>query len=225
MSGALVIIPVLAAAKSTEAILKPLQGPSSLERTLLAAIEDLPDATIVVTTDSEAVAARARGLGQKTGGKGVTVQDRKSDSYSDALIDVLDGYPAEHVAVVEATHPFRPRGLIRRTMENLIARDHLDSVVCTRQFRANLWRLDEDRTITALGPGGDRRDGTYFQEMVGLALATRPSLIRDGRRLGDAVGFEVVDQFWALIDIQDDVTHAVAELVADRLTELRDRIE
>jgi hypothetical protein len=61
--------------------------------------------------------------------------------------------------------------------------------------------------------------------MVGLALATRPDLIRDGRRLGDAVGFEVVDQFWALIDIRDDDTHAVAELVADRLTDLRDRIE
>ena len=225
MSGTMVIIPVLAAAKSTEAILKPLRGPSSLERTLLAAIEDLPEATIVVTTDSDAVAAQANGLGQKTGSTSVTLQERKSDSYLGALIDVLDAYPAEHVAVVEATHPFRPRGLIRRTMENLIARKHLDSVVCTRQFRANLWCLDEDQAITALGPGGDRRDGTYFQEMVGLALATRPNLVRDGRRLGDAVGFEVVDQFWALIDIQDDVTHALAELVADRLTELRDRIE
>jgi hypothetical protein len=27
------------------------------------------------------------------------------------------------------------------------------------------------------------------------------------------------------VDISDDVTHAVAELVADRLTELRDRIQ
>ena len=97
-------------------------------------------------------------------------------------------------------------------------------MVCARQFRANLWRLEAGNSITALGPGGDRRDATYFQEMVGLALATRPDLIRDGRRLGDAVGFEVVDQFWALIDISDDVTHGVAELVADRLTELRDRI-
>jgi CMP-2-keto-3-deoxyoctulosonic acid synthetase len=220
MSGTLIIIPVLAASKSSEAILKPLRGPSSLERTLAAAIEDLPGARIVVTTDSDAVAAQARGLGPD-----VTLMARSAESYTGALIDVLDAHPADHVAVVEATHPFRPRGLIRRTVENLIARDHLDSVVCSRQFRANLWRLDSGNSITALGPGGDRRDATYFQEMVGLALATRPALIRDGRRLGDAVGFEVVDQFWALFDIQDDVTQAVAELVADRLTELRDRIE
>jgi hypothetical protein len=220
MSDVLIIIPVLATSKSTEAILKPLRGPSSLERTVTAAMEDLPGARIVVTTDSELVAAQARGLGES-----VTLWDRTAESYTGALIDVLDAHPAEHVAVVEATHPFRPRGLIRRTVENLIARDHLDSVVCTRQFRANLWRLDAGNSISALGPGGDRRDATYFQEMVGLALATRPALIRDGRRLGDAVGFEVVDQFWALIDISDDVTHAVAELVADRLTDLRDRIE
>jgi CMP-2-keto-3-deoxyoctulosonic acid synthetase len=220
MSGTLVIVPVLAASKSTDAILKPLRGPSSLERTLAAAIEDLPDARIVVTTDSEAVAAQARAVGSR-----VTLMKRTAESYTGALIDVLDAYPADHVAVVEATHPFRPRGLIRRTVENLIERDHLDSVVCTRQFRANLWRLEAGNSITALGPGGERRDATYFQEMVGLALATRPALIRSGRRLGDAVGFEVVDQFWALVDIGDDVTHAVAELVADRLTELRDRIQ
>ena len=220
MTGTLIIVPVLAASKSTEAVLKPLRGPSSLRRTLAAAMEDLPGARIVVTTDSDAVAAEARGLGEA-----VTLMERRSDSYTGALIDVLDAHMAENVAVVEATHPFRPRGLIRRTVENLIARDHLDSVVCARQFRANLWRLDPGNSITALGPGGDRRDATYFQEMVGLALATRPALIRDGRRLGDAVGFEVVDHFWALIDIRDDVTHAVAELVADRLTDLRDRIE
>lgn len=219
MSAPLVIVPVLAATKSTEAILRPLKGPSSLQRTLCAALEDLPGATIVVTTDSDAVAAEARAVDAA-----VMVQDRRADSYTEALVDVLDANPAEHVTVIEATHPFRPRGLIRRTVDNLIARDHLDSVVCTRQFKANLWRLDSDNSITALGPGGDRRDSVYFEEMVGLALATRPALIRDGRRLGDAVGFEVVDQFWALVDIRDDVTHAVAELVADRLTDLRDRI-
>ena len=220
MSRTLVIIPVLAASKSTEAILKPLKGPSSLQRTLTAALQDLPGATIVVTTDSDAVAAQARQVG-----KSVIFRDRTAESYTGALIDVLDAHSADHIAVVEATHPFRPRGLIRRTVENLIERDHLDSVVCARQFRANLWRLDGKNSIAALGPGGDRRDTTYFQEMVGLALATRPDLIRDGRRLGDAVGFEVVDQFWALVDIRDDDTHAVAELVADRLTDLRDRTE
>ena len=97
-------------------------------------------------------------------------------------------------------------------------------MVCVREFDASLWRLDPDRTIQALDPGGDRRSSTYFQEVVGLALATRPELIREGRRLGDAVGFEVVDQFWALVDIRDDMSLAMAEMVADRFTELRNSI-
>jgi len=218
MTDTLIIVPVLAAAPSTEVILKPLKGPSSLERTLTAAVEDLPGARVVVTTDSDEVSSQATSVA------GVEVMRRQAESYIGALNEVLDAHPADIVAVAEATHPFRPRGLIRRTVDNLVARDHLDSVVCARQFRANLWRLETDNTISFLSRGGDRRDATYFQEMVGLALAARPDLIRAGRRLGDAVGFEVVDEFWALVDIRDEATHAVAELVADRLTELRERI-
>ncbi|MBM85562.1 MAG: hypothetical protein CMM47_06035 [Rhodospirillaceae bacterium] len=217
MTGALVIIPVLAAAPSTGVILKPLQGPSSLQRTLFAAREDLPDARVVVTTDSEMVGEQAVSV------SGVELHERRANSYTGALVEVLDLYPADHIVVVEPTHPFRPRGLIKRTVDNLIARDNLDSVVCVRQFRANLWRLEPDRSISVLGRDGDRRDETYFEEMVGLALATRPALLRKGRRLGDAVGFEVVDQFWALVDIRDDSTYGVAKLVSDRLTELRER--
>ncbi|UUX48365.1 hypothetical protein NUH88_13180 [Nisaea acidiphila] len=219
MSDTLIIIPVYSGASSTPRIVKPLDGTSSLVRTIEAALEDLPDARIVLTADDNAVKQQAAPYADR-----ITIHDRTAESYTDALVDVLDAFPAEQVVVIEPTHPFRPRGLIRRTAENLAAREHLDSVVCVRQFDASLWRLDPDKTIQALGPGGDRRSSTYFQEVVGLALATRPELIREGRRLGDAVGFEVVDQFWALVDIRDDMSLAMAEMVADRFTEFRNSI-
>ncbi|WP_323798111.1 hypothetical protein [Nisaea sp.] len=219
MSDILAIIPVYSGASSTPKLVKPLHGASSLVRTIEAVLEDLPEAHVVLTADDDAVKAQAAPFADR-----ITIHDRKAESYSDALVDVLDAHPAKQVVVVEPTHPFRPRGLIRRTAENLAARDHLDSVVCVREFDASLWRLDPDRTIQALDPGGDRRSSTYFQEVVGLALATRPELIREGRRLGDAVGFEVVDQFWALVDIRDDMSLAMAEMVADRFTELRNSI-
>lgn len=219
MSETLIIIPVYSGAGSTPKIVKPLDGTSSLARTIEAALEDMPEARIVLTADDAAVKAEAAPFADR-----ITIHDRTAEAYTDALIDVLDTYPAKSVVVVEPTHPFRPRGLIRRTAENLAAREHLDSVVCVRQFEASLWRLDPDRTIQALDPGGDRRSSTYFQEVVGLALATRPELLRSGRRLGDAVGFEVVDQFWALVDIRDDMSLAMAEMVADRFTEFRKSI-
>ena len=101
-------------------------------------------------------------------------------------------------------------------------RHAIDSVVCVRRFTANLWRRTVDGEILALSEGGEARDAVYFQEMVGLALAARPSLFESGRRLGDAVGFEVVDQTWALVDVRDDTGFAVAEALADRLPQLEE---
>lgn len=217
MSAPLVIIPVLSAARSTPRLLAPIQGRSSLERTLDAAVADLPDSDVVVTTDD----ARIREMADAFGGR-VVAHARSAESYVAALAEVARSHGADIVVVLEPTHPFRPKGLIRRTADNLAARDHLDSVVCVRRFTANLWRRTADGEILALSEGGDGRDAVYFQEMVGLALAARPHLFEDGRRLGDAVGFEVVDQTWALVDVRDDTGFAVAEALATRLPQLEE---
>lgn len=217
MNPPLVIIPVLSAARSTPRLLVPIHGRSSLERTLDAAVADLPDADVVVTTDDSRIREVAGGFGGR-----VAPHARTAESYTAALAEVARGRDAGIVVVLEPTHPFRPKGLIRRTAENLAARDHLDSVVCVRRFTANLWRRTADGEILALSEGGDSRDAVYFQEMVGLALAARPHLFEGGRRLGDAVGFEVVDQTWALVDVRDDTGFAVAEALAGRLPQLEE---
>lgn len=217
MNAPLVIIPVLSAARSTPRLMAPIHGRSSLERTLEAAVTDLPDSDVIVTTDDPAI----RSMAERFGGR-VVPHSRTAESYVAALADVARVHPAEIAVVLEPTHPFRPKGLIRRTADNLASREHLDSVVCVRRFTANLWRRAPDGEILALSEGGDSRDAVYFQEMVGLALAARPHLFEDGRRLGDAVGFEVVDQTWALVDVRDDTGFAVAEALADRLPQLEE---
>src|SRR5690606_4049353 len=127
----LVVIPVLSAARSTPRLTAPLRGRSSLERTLDAATADLPDSSIVVTTDDEAIRAMVDGFGGR-----VRSHSRTAESYAAALAEAARDEAAGIVVVLEPTHPFRPRGLIRRTAENLAARDHLDSVVCVRRFTA-----------------------------------------------------------------------------------------
>jgi CMP-N-acetylneuraminic acid synthetase len=213
----LVVIPVLGSAASTPRLTAPILGISSLERTLTSATDDLPGARIVVTSDDADIRAVADAFGGR-----VSSRVRQAESYTGAIVEVLDEIPAEIVVVLEPTHPFRPSGLIRRTAENLAARDHLDSVVCVRKFTANLWGVERDGEIVALSEGGERRDREYFQEMVGLALASRPNVLRAGRRLGDAVGFEVVDQTWALVDVRDQVGFRVAEALAEKLPQLED---
>lgn len=216
-SKTLVVIPVLGRATSTPRLTVPILGTSSLERTLDSASRDLPDADIIVTSDDPDI----RAVADRFGGRAQS-RVRKAVSYTDAIVEVLDDHAAEIVVVLEPTHPFRPAGLIARTAENLAAREHLDSVVCVRRFTANLWGVEPDGEILALSEGGERRDRVYFQELVGLALASRPSILRAGRRLGDAVGFEVVDQTWALVDVRDDVGFKVAEALAEKLPQLED---
>lgn len=209
----LILIPVLSAARSTPRLLAPINGVSSLQRTIESAAKDLPEAGIIVSSDDADINDFARSLSTK-----VEVHERISDGYVENLTDALKGRSPQLVVVLEPTHPFRPRGLIRRTVENLAEREHLDSVVCVRRFTANLWRRERDGEIHALGDTGTGRDETYFQELVGLALATRPRVLQAGRRLGDAVGFEIVDQSWALVDVRDDSGLAVAQALSDTLS-------
>ncbi|MBT5264047.1 MAG: hypothetical protein HOL85_04395 [Rhodospirillaceae bacterium] len=219
MAAPLVIVPVLAKAQSSARLLGPLKGLSSLQRTLRAALEEIEDAQVVVTTDDAAVADQARAFDAR-----VAVHERTIEPYVPALHAVTEAYPGDIVVVLEPTHPFRPPGLVKRTAENLLGRDHLDSVVCVRRFKANLWRMEPDQTISAMGEGGAGPSPVYYQELIGLGLATRRGMLAQGRRLGDAVGFEVVDEFWTLVDIHDDTNLAVAELIADHIEELRNTI-
>ena len=213
----LVVIPVLSAASSTPRLLTPIQGRSSLWRTLDSAVADLPGSPIVVTTDDGAI----RGSVEQYGAP-VIAHARSAGGYTQAVADVVREHGAEIVVILEPTHPFRPRGLIRRTADNLGTRDHLDSVVCVRRFTANLWRRTADGEILALDEGRDGQDAEYFQEMVGLALAVRASVISSDRRLGDAVGFEVLEHAWALADVRDDMSFAAAEALADTLIRMQE---
>lgn len=217
MSRPLVVIPILSAAPSTPRLTIPIRGRSSLERTLDSAVADLPDSTVVVTTDDDGIRETVEAYGGP-----VITHDRTEAGYTRAVAAVAREHGAEIVVVLEPTHPFRPHGLIRRTAGNLASRDHLDSVVCVRRFTANLWRRTPEGEILALTEGGEARDAEYFQEMVGLALAARPHLLDQGRRLGDAVGFEVLEHTWALADVRDDVSFAAAEALADYLIRLEE---
>lgn len=217
MTAPLVVIPVLSTAESTPRLTIPIRGRSSLWRTLDSAVNDMPGSTIVVTTDDADIRASVEEYGAP-----VVAHARSADGYTKAVAQVAREYGAEIVVILEPTHPFRPRGLIKRTADNLGSREHLDSVVCVRSFTANLWRRTSDGEILAMTEGGDTRDAEYFQEMVGLALAARPALLDQGRRLGDAVGFEVLEHTWALADVRDDVSFAAAEALADYLIRLEE---
>lgn len=217
----LVIVPVIADELVDKRLLTPLAGRSSFERTLAAAGE-VGGARVIVTTDDARVKDAARAFGH-----GVLVHDRGVRDYVPALAAAVDAIDrdADIVVVLEPTHPFRPTGLVGRTAANLAQRGHLDSVVSVRRFKANLWQIEDDGTIGSLAGGAESRDRVYYQELIGLALATRPKLLRRGLRLGDAVGFEVVDRFWGMVDIRDDASLVVAQAMAAQMKHIEESVE
>ncbi|MEK9596653.1 MAG: hypothetical protein VW057_11875 [Rhodospirillaceae bacterium] len=217
----LVIIPVLAGAGGVEDMLRPIRDRSSFQRTIEAALTELAEAMVVVTTDDAKVTAAVEALGHPR----LRAHSRNIIPYTSAVSAVADDYGAEIIVILEPTHPFRPAGLIARTVANLLDRDDLDSVVCVRRFKANLWQAREGGLIDALGPGGNRTVPTYYQELVGLGLATRRGVLAKGQRLGDAVGFELVDQIWGLVDIHDASSLTLAEALADHFAQLEDHVK
>lgn len=110
MSAPLVVIPILSAAESTPRLTIPIRGRSSLWRTLDSAVADLPDSTVVVTTDDAEIRKSVEQYGAP-----VVAHARSAEGYTKAVAEVARDYGAEIVVILEPTHPFRPRGLIKRT--------------------------------------------------------------------------------------------------------------
>jgi hypothetical protein len=211
---ATVLVPILSHEDLVRRLLEPIAGRCSLQRTIDHAREYLPAATIVVTTDDPLVKDK-----MDNGSWGASLHDRTRKDYDEALFDALgdDAKDDDIVVVLEATHPFRPEGLIERTVRNLTKLDHLDSVLSVNQLSGQLW-YEKSGDILKLLPDevGDRSyRHTYFQQLTGLCLATRARCIKDLQRVGDVVGFEIIDAIWSLIDLHDDDGLRLANLFAN----------
>lgn len=214
MMGApvLAIVPFLSTLTSSEYLKMPLAGRTALAWTLGQLVEELPDADIVLTTDDDTVARS-----MQPDFPSVKFFRRTELAYEMSLIEVLEAHndDAQIVAVFEPTHPFRPRGLASRTVSNLFQRPELESIVCVRQFGGNLWQIGGRGEIEVIASLEEK--GTFFQELRGLGLATRPHVLRAGRRIGDNVGFEVVDDLWSSIDVRDSEGFERVYALSERL--------
>jgi len=217
MTEAVALIPILNEPGVFDRLTVPLDGRCGLARTIEAMHRELPQVTILVTTDSpelrEYVASKF---------PFVRLHARTQRDYVASLVAALDTLPSdpEVVLVVECTHPFRPSGLFGKLLGGLAGHREMDSVVCVRQLKGMLWHTEADGTIFPAQELDDPSPNIFFQELVGLGLATRPRLLRIGRRLGDNVGFEVVDDIWSLCDLRDDRGVRRARTVAALISSL-----
>ncbi len=166
---------------------------------------------IIVSTDSDAVAELAR----RYGAEAPFIRPAALASATASLTAVLqhavewldreEGYTADIVVLLEATHPIRPAGLIDSVVETLRS-EELDTVFTAREERHRFWRT-VDGALAPVQAEGDRpRDQSQptYKELAGMATAIQASVIRRGERLGERVGLVPVHGPATAVDLHDE---------------------
>lgn len=214
MVAALSIIPVHRDEKKNPHIIRPLNGDSSLVRTLdyarsAAQLPAISSARLCVATTDNLVKDMIAGFSD------VYLPERKEANLQPALQEALIkserhyGMTFDLVYVFEPLHPFRPASLLSAATEMLLNNPHMDSVVSAWRLRGHLW-LQDDTVQSLLDYSLHLDSCTPFIESLGLLCASRRAVILSGRRVGDTVGLAVLDELWRLPEIYDERSFQIA---------------
>ncbi len=136
--------------------LRPLAGHPLLAYAIAAAQESGAFQAVVVSTDSEEIAAVARRYGAEAPFLRPPELATATSPDINWIRHALERLPRSYdlFAIVRPTSPFRRGGTIRRALEQLLATPEADSIRAVepvRQHPGKMWRLAEDgRTMTPL---------------------------------------------------------------------------
>ena len=201
----LVIVPVKSAHEAEPLFLQEVGSCRLIDLTLSDAESpgDTDDVMLCVTTDDERIASHieTRRAGWSVKARG---EDELRENYFATLRVALSwaqknsGKDFGAVLILEPSHPFRPKGLIANALEMFDRDPALDTVVSVVREYGNLWTEDGrgnlHRMMTPMGRN-------FFREVAGLCLLTKPKTIAEDNAIGHDVGFVVIEEQWALIDI------------------------
>lgn len=211
----LVIVPVRSAHEAEPLFLSSIDSGTVLDRTLADGERqrDHGDVTLIVTTDDpricDAVTSRDTGWHVR-----LRSADEVASGYFHALAsasraaETATGKRFGSALLLEPSHPFRPQGLIRNALDLYARQPELETVVAVVREYGNLWTKDSHQGLTRIHTPEGRN---FFREMAGLCLLTSPAAINQTTAMGANVGFVVVEEQWALIDIHEPDDVALAQ--------------
>jgi CMP-N-acetylneuraminic acid synthetase len=132
--------------------------------------------------------------------------------------EALSGQPLDIVVYLQPTDVFRTPEMIAECVNRLKARPELDSVFVAYQTHKNYWRWIQDgyvRLAPDLATYRARQErGHYlYREDAGLASASRSSVVRAGKRLGERVDIVITKDVRTAIDIHTAFDFWLAEKV------------
>lgn len=197
-----------------------LGGRSLLEYAINSVKESQFVKQIVVYTDSDEHADLARKLGANV----PFMRDSSLSAehiglenvFQQAVLELENkGIMADIIVTLEVTFPFRPKGFIDQLIIRLV-KEGLDSVVAARTEFGSCW-VKEPEGLKQVDSGFVPRK---FKEPVyvsikGLACATHPQFLREGRLLGEKVGIVEINDPYASIEVRDEEGLRFAGLLVD----------
>ena len=207
--------------------IKPVAGKPLIGYSIEAAKNSGVCDDIVITTDSEEIAAVAREFGALV--PFLRPPELSTDSalteptLTHALVTTEQHLGCKYSIVVflQPTDIFRSPSWIRGAVEALRADPKLESAFSANETKKNFWVRDEKdeswvRVLPEMGSYMSRQSPKrrlLYREDTGLACASRADLLRAGRRIGDRVELIVNDDFRTGIDIHTPFDHWLAEQV------------
>lgn len=205
--------------------LKELGGVPLIARPIIYAKEAGISCDIVVSTDESEIAKVAQEYGAIVPflrPPHLASDEATTESVLQHAIVELEGLgygPYEFCIFLTATDVFRPSNLIAKGLQTLKSNPDLDSYFLGQKTSKNYWERDaENRWVRVRGwmaVYGSRQSRQFIvREDTGLLSISRSEFWREGRRIGDQVEIEVLDDSFSSIDIhsQEDLDLANSAL-------------
>lgn len=131
-------------------------------------------------------------------------------------LEVHEGYAVDIVLFLQPTDIFRKRSMIDAVIKALLDDERIDSAFVAHPTHKNFWRKNGEgyvRLAPDLAYGPRQAREPLYREDTGVACATRASLIKRGRRLGERVAIIPNTDEASSIDIHTEFDFWLAERV------------
>ncbi len=183
---------------------------------------------VIVTTDSQEIAEVAMNYGAKIPSFRPNNLATDNATTEDTLKHALLEYETKMMnkfdicVFLTCTDIFREVEWLYSAIEILEKNETIESVFSASPTHKNYWQFDNEnklsRVLKSMRVYSSRQEkSAIYREDTGLACASRASLWRKGRRIGDNVEILVNNNFETSIDIHDEFDFYMAEKALEYL--------
>ena len=203
--------------------IQPLLGKPLIYYTIKAALESKTVDRVLVSTDCSGIAEVSKQYGAEVPFMRPSHLAQNNSSSESALkhaVEWLDeeGSPTDIIVYLQTTDIFRHKWMIDAVVNELIDNEKVDTSFIVHPTHKKFWKKVDGLSAQRI-TGGDylprqtSGSNVIYREDTGIACATRASVVKEGKRIGNHVAILENEDFNSCIDIHDEENLWLAEQV------------